>query len=64
MLEESQLLEYEQKEALQILKADAMGRELFKEYKQLYPSIRGELCMEEAYSHDVIVAVSMANANT
>ena len=61
MLEEYQQLKNEQAEALSILKADVMGRELFKEYKQLYPSIRGQLGMEEAYSPDVVVAVSVAN---
>ena len=56
------MLNYEQKEALQILLADSMGKKLFKKYKQLYPSIRGELGMEEVYSDNVVVAVSIANS--
>ena len=62
LLQESQALKDEQSEALQILKADAIGKRLLKKYKQLYPSIRGDLGMEEVYSIDVVVAVSEANA--
>ena len=41
----------EQAEALAILKADIKGKEFLQEYQKLYPSIRGQLGMEEAYAH-------------
>ena len=61
MLQEYQQLKKEQAEALVILKNDTEGKDLFKRYQELYPSIRGQLGMEEAFALDVVTAVSKAN---
>ena len=60
LLNECRHLEFEQAEAAKLLKASAIDKDLYTEYKELYPGIRGDIGVEEAHSESVIGAVAMA----
>ena len=46
--------------AAEIMKSSPLAKTLYKEYKELFPGVRGELAIEEALSEDVLAAVALA----
>ena len=47
-------------EAARLLEASAIEKDLYAEYKELNPGIRGDIGVQEAHAESVVGAVAMA----